>query len=213
MIALLQFLGVLWTAYATGPVLIIALAVALAAIYAQVTVNDLVIARYTADAWRGRVYRGALFPVLPGVGRRGRDDRLLHGRGGFDLVLGTTAVVALGFVLAHRRDRGAGQRRREGAHARGGAGGVGRPQPFPAVLRSDLKRIIWTRHLRNLFPLPTLISMAMLQPKGAVVSATTIKLVTPDVRAPSRSWSLGILGLRLPRHLRLLRHACSVKSP
>ena len=36
--------------------LIVALAVAMAAIYAQVTVNDLVIARYTADAWRGRVY-------------------------------------------------------------------------------------------------------------------------------------------------------------
>ena len=28
----------------------------MAASYAQVTVNDLVIARYTADAWRGRVY-------------------------------------------------------------------------------------------------------------------------------------------------------------
>ena len=33
-----------------------ALALTMAAIYAQVTVNDLVIARYTADAWRGRVY-------------------------------------------------------------------------------------------------------------------------------------------------------------
>ena len=55
-IASLQFLGVLWAAQATGRMLVVALAVAMAAIYAQVTVNDLVIARYTADAWRGRVY-------------------------------------------------------------------------------------------------------------------------------------------------------------
>src|SRR5947209_1539568 len=55
-IASLQFLGVLWVAQATGKVLILALAVTMAAIYAQVTVNDLVIARYTADAWRGRIH-------------------------------------------------------------------------------------------------------------------------------------------------------------
>ena len=55
-IASLQFLGVLFAAYATGKWLILALAVAMAAIFGQVTVNDLVIARYTADAWRGRVY-------------------------------------------------------------------------------------------------------------------------------------------------------------
>ena len=32
--------------------------------------------------------------------RRSRRSRFLHGRGGFDLVLGTTAVIALGFVFA-----------------------------------------------------------------------------------------------------------------
>src|SRR5262249_14749651 len=56
LIAGLQFVGVLWTAQSTGKLLIPALALAMAAIYAQVTVNDLVIARYTADAWRGRVF-------------------------------------------------------------------------------------------------------------------------------------------------------------
>jgi hypothetical protein len=34
----------------------------------------------------------------------------------------------------------------------------------------------------------------MLQPKGSIAGATTIKSVTPDVRAPSRSWSLAFLG-------------------
>ena len=53
---LMQFVGVIWVAYATGTVLLAALAFAMAFIYAQVTVNDFVIARYTADAWRGRVY-------------------------------------------------------------------------------------------------------------------------------------------------------------
>jgi hypothetical protein len=33
----------------------------------------------------------------------------------------------------------------------------------------------------------------MSQLKGSVAGATTIKLVTPDVRAPSRSWSLAFL--------------------
>ena len=81
-------------------VLIVALAVAMAAIYAQVTVNDLVIARYTADAWRGRSLRGALFPDFPRVGRGGDGDRVsctgvadLPGARGH-------RHIALGFVFA-----------------------------------------------------------------------------------------------------------------
>ena len=55
----LGFLGKLWASYADGIPLMIALAIAIAAIYAQVTVNDMILARYTADAWRGRVGRAA----------------------------------------------------------------------------------------------------------------------------------------------------------
>src|SRR6266566_6223590 len=99
-IASLQFLGVLWVAQATGKVLILALAVTMAAIYAQVTVNDLVIARYTADAWRGRVYAVRYFLTFLAAGAAVTAIAFLHGRGGFDLVLGTTATIALGFVFA-----------------------------------------------------------------------------------------------------------------
>ena len=99
-IASLQFLGVLWAAQATGKTLIVALAVAMAAIYAQVTVNDLVIARYTADAWRGRVYAVRYFLTFLVAGAAVSAIAILHGRGGFGLVLGTTAVIALGFVFA-----------------------------------------------------------------------------------------------------------------
>ena len=54
--AVMQFTGVVWAAYAGGISLLFALAFTMAAIYGQITLNDLVIARYTADAWRGRVY-------------------------------------------------------------------------------------------------------------------------------------------------------------
>ncbi len=99
-IALLQFVGVLWTAYATGTTLIVALAVAMAAIYAQVTVNDLVIARYTADAWRGRVYAVRYFLTFLSSGAAVATIAFLYSRGGFGLMLDTTAVIALGFVVA-----------------------------------------------------------------------------------------------------------------
>jgi MFS family permease len=98
-VALLQFIGVAWSAYASGPVLIVALAVAVAAIYAQVTVNDLVIARYTADAWRSRVFAVRYFLTFVVSGAAVSLIALLHGRGGFDLVLGVAAVIALGFVI------------------------------------------------------------------------------------------------------------------
>ena len=60
---------------------------AMAAIYAQVTVNDMVIARYTADAWRGRVFAVRYFLTFLVSGAAVSLIALLHGRGGFDLVL------------------------------------------------------------------------------------------------------------------------------
>jgi MFS family permease len=99
-IASLQFLGVLWAAQATGKVLIVALAVAMAAIYAQVTVNDLVIARYSADAWRGRIFAVRYFLTFLAAGAAVTALAFLYARGGFTLVLGTTAIIALGFVFA-----------------------------------------------------------------------------------------------------------------
>jgi hypothetical protein len=98
-VALLQFAGVAWAAYATGVTLLIALGVTLAAIYAQVTVNDLVIARYTADAWRGRVYAVRYFLTFAVSGAAVSLIALLHGSGGFGLVLATTAVIAFGMAV------------------------------------------------------------------------------------------------------------------
>jgi MFS family permease len=102
----LQFLGIFWAAHATGTALIVALALTMAAIYAQVTVGDIVIARYTADAWRGRIYAVRYFLTFVSSGIAVSLIALLHGRGGFDLVLAVLAATAgvlliavLGFVL------------------------------------------------------------------------------------------------------------------
>ena len=98
--AILQFCGVVWVSYASGVTILFALAFTMAAIYAQITVNDLVIARYTADAWRGRVYAVRYFLTFMISGVAVSMIALLYGRGGFGLVLGVTAFVAFGFLLA-----------------------------------------------------------------------------------------------------------------
>ena len=98
--AMMQFTGVVWAAYATGASLLFALALTMASIYGQITLNDLVIARYTADAWRGRVYAVRYFLTFTVSGVAVSMIAFLYGRGGFDLVLGTTAFIALGFLVA-----------------------------------------------------------------------------------------------------------------
>jgi MFS family permease len=99
-IAILQFTGVVWSAYASGATLLIALAFTMAAIYGQITVNDLLIARYSADAWRSRVYAVRYFITFMISGVAVSMIAILYGRGGFGLVLGVTAVVAMGFLIA-----------------------------------------------------------------------------------------------------------------
>jgi MFS family permease len=94
------FAGNLWATYATGIPLLIALAVAVAAIYGQVTVNDIILARYTADAWRGRVYAVRSFTLFISAGIAIAMISLLHKSGGFALVLGANAIVALAMFLA-----------------------------------------------------------------------------------------------------------------
>jgi hypothetical protein len=57
-----------------------------------------VIARYTADAWRSRVFAVRYFLTFVVSAAAVSLIALLHGRGGFDLVLGVAAFIALGFV-------------------------------------------------------------------------------------------------------------------
>jgi MFS family permease len=96
-IATLQFIGVVWAGYATGLALVIALSVAIGAIYGQTTVGDIVIARYVADAWRGRVYALRYFLAFISSGIAVQMIAQLYSRGGFSLVLGAIALAA--FVM------------------------------------------------------------------------------------------------------------------
>lgn len=97
-VALTQLIGVMWLYYASGWPMLAALAITIAAIYGQVTLNDIVLARYTPPAWRGRIFAGRFFlnftsagPAVWGIGR-------LYDQGGFSLVLWITAMVAAVFV-------------------------------------------------------------------------------------------------------------------
>lgn len=90
----LGFLGNLWAANSEGIPLMLALAIAIAAIYAQVTVNDMLLARYTADAWRGRVYAVRYFLMFISSGVAIGMLSLLHQWGGFSLVLAVNAAIA-----------------------------------------------------------------------------------------------------------------------
>ena len=78
----------------------IALAIAIAAIYGQVTVNDIVLARYTADAWRGRVYAVRYFLLFISAAVAIGMISILHERGGFGLVLAVNAAIAFAMCVA-----------------------------------------------------------------------------------------------------------------
>jgi MFS family permease len=99
-IGIMQVIGIAWAYLASGPLLLGALALSIAAIYAQVTVGDVVIARYTADAWRGRVFAVRFFLAFISSGLAVSLIAALHGKGGFELVLMMTAGFAVLFAIA-----------------------------------------------------------------------------------------------------------------
>lgn len=97
--SLLQLAGILWVNYATGWQLLVALAISIAAIYGQVTVNDIVLARYTPPEWRGRIYAMRFFLLFTSAGPAVWMIGWLYDRGGFDLVLWITAIAAAVFAV------------------------------------------------------------------------------------------------------------------
>jgi predicted MFS family arabinose efflux permease len=94
-IAGIQVFGILAAYYTSGYWLLPSLALAVAAIYGQVTVNDLVLARYTPAAWRGRIYAIRFFLIFTMAGPAAWGIARLYDIGGFDLVLGLGTVIAV----------------------------------------------------------------------------------------------------------------------
>ncbi len=100
MIVAIGLVGTIWATIASGPGLLVALALVMVSIYGQVTVNDMVIARYTADAWRGRVYAVRYFLLFLAAGAAVAMIARYHQQGGFELVLMVTAAVTVVFLAA-----------------------------------------------------------------------------------------------------------------
>jgi MFS family permease len=96
----MQVVGIVWAATTSGIALVLGLAFCMAGIYGQVTSGDIVIARYTADAWRGRVYAVRYFLTFISAGVAVQIIAFLHTRGGFDLVLWTVAAVTAVLLAA-----------------------------------------------------------------------------------------------------------------
>jgi MFS family permease len=95
----LQFTGIVLANYLGGFGLVLALALTMAAIYGQVTLGDIVLARFTADAWRARIYAVRYFLTFISAGIAVSMIAALHAEGGFSLVLAAMAVVA-GILVA-----------------------------------------------------------------------------------------------------------------
>ena len=94
-IATIQIVGILLALYTSGWWLLPSLALAVAAIYGQVTVNDIVLARYAPPAWRGRIYAIRFFLIFTMAGPAAWGIGWLYSHGGFDVVLGVGAGLAV----------------------------------------------------------------------------------------------------------------------
>ena len=99
-IALVMVIGVGGAISATGPALMVALALAMTAISGQATVAEVVLARYTADVWRGRIYSVRYFLTFVSSGVAVSALAFLYSRGGFTLVMGVTVLFAFAFLAA-----------------------------------------------------------------------------------------------------------------
>ncbi|MDO8712930.1 MAG: MFS transporter [Polynucleobacter sp.] len=68
-------------------------------IFGQVTVNDTMLGKYTADEWRGRAYAARYFLGFTAAGLSVGLVSILYNQGGFDLMLKAIAVLSLLTVI------------------------------------------------------------------------------------------------------------------
>ncbi len=95
LIAGFQVIALVLAIYTSGWWLLPSLALTVAAIYGQVTVNDLVLARYAPPAWRGRIYAIRFFLIFTMAGPAAWGIGRLYEQGGFNTVLGVGALIAV----------------------------------------------------------------------------------------------------------------------
>ena len=92
-LSMFQPLGLAIAAFTIGVPMLIGMVLVLAAIYGQVVINDAMIARYVPAALRTRAFGLRYFLGL-GIGSVAVPMiALLHGAGGFTLLLGVSALI------------------------------------------------------------------------------------------------------------------------
>lgn len=86
-------------AYLQGAALVIASMGLVAALFALVTINDAMVARYTSDEWRGRAYSARYFIGFTAAGAATVLVAALYAQGGFTLMLRTFAFLCVLIVV------------------------------------------------------------------------------------------------------------------
>jgi hypothetical protein len=89
--------------------LIVLAIIIIVGIFGQVTVNDTMLGKYTADEWRGRAYAARYFLGFTAAGLSVGLVSILYNQGGFDLMLkaiaGLSLLTVVGAVIFPKEDR------------------------------------------------------------------------------------------------------------
>jgi MFS family permease len=97
--AALQPLGLALAATTAGAPLLLGLVIITSAIYGQVVINDAMIARYIPEQYRAKAFSVRYFLGFTASGFAAPIIAVLHGRGGFPLVLGVAAAFGAVVLL------------------------------------------------------------------------------------------------------------------
>ena len=101
----------IYLASATSDYWLIVLAILfIVGIFGQVTVNDTMLGKYTADEWRGRAYAARYFLGFTAAGLSVGLVSILYNQGGFDLMLkaiaGLSLLTVIGAIIFPKENRG-----------------------------------------------------------------------------------------------------------
>ncbi len=112
-LSIFQPIGLSIAALTSGLPMLVGLALAMAAIYGQVVVNDAMVARYVEGAYRAKAYSVRYFLGFTTSGLAVPLIALMHGTGGFDLLLWIAAAIgavvffcAIAFLVVAREPAG-----------------------------------------------------------------------------------------------------------
>jgi MFS family permease len=98
-LAFLVVLALFGAASSSGYVFIILAVFIVIAIFGQVTVNDTMLGKYTADEWRGRAFAARYFLGFTAAGVSVGLVSIFYNKGGFSLMLNAIAILSILTIL------------------------------------------------------------------------------------------------------------------